>query len=560
MAGLRAVRGAPSDPVRSARWSGLPPPFRHALVGCTLLVGLAALSAAMVAPRPAQIATTIIAFVSEITAASACFRSARHAAADDRRWRVLIGMFAAGLAGGALLTAVTFLNGDTIRSATTSTLLGLIVFYGLALAGLLYLPADPVEGRSARGRDGGLDRWHVIVVLDSLLIVGSALLFEWGTSLAAIVRASAPDPAQLLAALVHQLTVLVLVTAVLLIAAFRRPRSPATLALLGGGLLGYALTNSIYVYRYAHGDYDLPAWSLLPLIVSLQLITLAALAPASAAVDRNTTAEPGPRAMWVHTALPYAVLAAAGLVPVGKLVAGGPLDPVEAYGAVSLLVLAFTRQMITLAENTRLLVEVREREKQLNYQAFHDPLTGLANRALFARRLRHEVDPGVEPRGDDTATGGQAAVSVLFVDLDQFKRVNDTFGHAIGDELLKITAGRLRAGTRANDLVARLGGDEFAVILDGSGPDDPVRVAQRLAATVQTPCQLAGQTFQPRASLGLVTLDPDTRPMTPDSLLHQADLAMYAAKRADTTKLVIYNGRLGVHPGRDPPQIHWTPN
>ncbi|KPM54090.1 GGDEF domain-containing protein [Frankia sp. CcI49] len=546
--------------MRSAGWSGIPPPLRHALVGCALLVGLAALSAALLAPGPAGTATTVVAFVSEVTAAAACFWSARHAAVDDRRWRVLIGMFAAGLAGGALLTTVILLNGDTIRSAATSAFLGLIAFYGLALAGLLYLPTYPVEGRSARGRDGGLNRWHVIVVLDSLLIVGSVLLFEWGTSLAAIVRASSPDPAQLLVALVHQLTALVLATAVLLIATFRRPRSPATLALLGGGLLGYALTNSINVYRYAHGHYDLPAWSLMPLIVSLQLITLAALAPASAAVDRNTTVEPGPRAMWAHTALPYAVLAVTGLVPLGKLVAGVPLNPVEAYGAVSLLVLAFTRQMITLAENTRLLAEVREREKQLNYQAFHDPLTGLANRALFARRLRHEVDPGTEARGGDTATGGQAAVSVLFVDLDQFKRVNDTFGHAIGDELLKITAARLRAGTRANDLVARLGGDEFAVILDGSGPDDPVHVAQRLAITVQTPCQLAGQTFQPRASLGLVTLDPDTWPMTPDSLLHQADLAMYAAKRADTTKLVIYNRRLGVHPGRDPPQIHWTPS
>ncbi|EFC80479.1 GGDEF domain-containing protein [Parafrankia sp. EUN1f] len=538
----------------------MPPPFRHVLVGCSLLVGLAALSAALLARGPAQITATIIAFASEVTAASACFWSARHAAADDRRWRVLIGMFAAGLAAGALITAVILLNGDTIRSAATSTFLGLIVFYGLALAGLLYLPTDPVEGRIARGRYDGLVRWHVIVVLDSLLIVGSVLLFEWGTSLAAIVRASAPDPAQLLAALVHQLAVLVLTAAVLLIAAFRRPRSPATLALLGGGLLGYALTNSINVYRYAHGDYDLPAWSLMPLIVSLQLITLAALAPARAAVDRTTTVEPGPRAMWAHTALPYAVLAVTGLVPVGKLVAGVPLDPVETYGAVSLLVLAFTRQMITLAENTRLLAEVREREKQLNYQAFHDPLTGLANRALFARRLRREVDPGVEPRGDDTATGGQAAVSVLFVDLDQFKRVNDTFGHATGDELLRIIAARLRAGTRANDTVARLGGDEFAVILDGSGPDDPVNVAQRLATAVQTPCQLAGQIFQPRASLGLVTLEADTRPITPDSLLHQADLAMYAAKRADTTKLVIYDRRLGVRPGRDPPQNHWTPS
>ncbi|MCK9904736.1 GGDEF domain-containing protein [Frankia sp. Cpl3] len=528
----------------------MPRSFRRALVGCPLLVGLAAVFAALLDPGPAVIATTVVAFVSEVTAALACFWSARHAAAGDRRWRVLIGMFAVGLAGGALLTAVTLLKGDSIRSSVTSEYLGLIAFYGLALAGLLCLPTHPVDGRGVHGRGSDLTRWYAIVVLDSALIVGSILLFEWGTSLEAIARASAPDPVQLLIALVHQLTMLALAATVLLIATFRRPRSPTTLALLGGGLLAYSLTGSIHVYRFAHGHYDLPAWSLIPLIVSLQLITLAALAPVRGPVEQHTAAEAGPRSMWAHTALPYAVLGVTSLLPLGKLVAGTPLNRVEAYGAVSLLLLAFTRQMITMAENTRLLAEVRKREKQLNYQAFHDPLTGLANRALFARRLQHEVDPDIEPGNDATPTGSQAAVSVLCLDLDQFKRVNDTFGHAIGDELLKIIAGRLRAGIGTNDTVARLGGDEFAVIIDSSGPDEPVHVAQRLAAAVQTPCHLAGRTYLPHASLGLVTLDPDARPVSPDSLLHQADLAMYAAKRTKTGRLVVYDRHLvrGDHP------------
>ncbi|WP_347177118.1 GGDEF domain-containing protein [Parafrankia sp. EAN1pec] len=534
----------------------MPRLFRYALAGCLLYVGLAAVFAALLAPGPAGIATTLVAFASEVTAAVACFWSARHAATDDRRWRVLIGMFVVGLAGGALITAVTLLKGDPITSAVTSEYLGLIVFYGLALAGLLCLPTYPVEGRGVRGRGGDLSRWHAIVALDSVLIVGSVLLLEWGTSLEAIARASGPDPAQLLGALVHQLSVLILAATVLLIATFRRPRSPATLALLGSGLLAYALMNIIVVYRFAHGHYDLPAWSLMPLVVSLQLIALAALAPVRGPVDRDSAAAPGPRAMWAHAALPYAVLGVTSLLPLGKLVAGTPLDRIEAYGAVSLLALAFTRQMITIAENTHLLTAVREREKQLHYQAFHDPLTGLANRALFARRLQREVDHGIEPRNDGAPTGGQAAVSVLFLDLDQFKRVNDTFGHATGDELLKIIAERLRAGTRANDTVARLGGDEFAVILDGAGPDKPVQMAERLAAAVQTPCQLAGQTYLPRASLGLVTLDPDARPASPDSLLHQADLAMYAAKRAQTSRLVVYDRHLTVRRGRDQPYRH----
>jgi diguanylate cyclase (GGDEF)-like protein len=367
---------------------------------------------------------------------------------------------------------------------------------------------------------------------------------EWGTLLGPIVQAGAVAPGWFLVCLFHMAGALILASAVVLIATFRRPRSPTTLAFLGTGLLTFALSTNIFLYRVAQGKLDSPPWTQLAYALAFLLIFLAVLVPVPAPTWAATPAPLGPRAMWVHAVLPYLTLGAAGLVVVGKLLTTTPLDRFEAYGMVGLLLVALIRQMITLAENTWLLSEIREREQQLRYQAFHDPLTGLANRALFNRRLQRAMAPAP---GDDFDNGAAEPVSVLFLDLDEFKWVNDAYGHAVGDELLRISADRLRAGTRAVDTVARLGGDEFAVILDGAGPEHPRQIGERLAMAVQTPCLLAGRPYTPRASLGLVTLDEAAhRPDSPELLLHHADLAMYAAKRARSGGLVVYQPGLPI--------------
>nr|WP_312630286.1 GGDEF domain-containing protein [Pseudofrankia sp. BMG5.37] len=381
-------------------------------------------------------------------------------------------------------------------------------------------------------------------MLDCVLIVGSIVLLEWGTVLAAVVRAGGTDLMQFLLDLGQLVAVLILVAVVVLIASFRRPRSPATFALLGTGLLAHGLAVNVFVYRAALGKIDFSSRTMAMFGLAPLLFLLAALVPVPGGTRHEGPAPPSPRAMWAHAMLPYVVLGAAGLLVVGKLSAGVRLDRFETYGMTGLLLVALGRQMLTLAENTRLLAEVRDRERQLHHQAFHDPLTGLANRALFTQRLQQTVAHDT----DDVREG--SSLSVLFLDLDEFKRVNDTFGHAAGDELLKISAERLRAGTRAVDTVARLGGDEFAVILDGGGPDNPRNVGERLAAAIQMPCLLAGRPYTPRASLGLVTVDSATRPTSPDILLHQADQAMYAAKRKRAGRLEVYQPDPA--PGRPP--------
>ena len=168
-----------------------------------------------------------------------------------------------------------------------------------------------------------------------------------------------------------------------------------------------------------------------------------------------------------------------------------------------------------------LAVDVTERrgmEARLRQQAFHDGLTGLANRALFTDRVEHAL-----------ARGGRAAPpTVLFLDLDGFKRVNDSLGHAAGDELLRQVAGRLVATLRGGDTVARLGGDEFAVLLDPVTPEGAAdEVAGRVLAALGVPITVAGREVRVGGSVGIATHRPGA---TAGDLLRDADAAMYAAK------------------------------
>ncbi|MCY1137129.1 sensor domain-containing diguanylate cyclase [Actinoplanes sp. Pm04-4] len=170
---------------------------------------------------------------------------------------------------------------------------------------------------------------------------------------------------------------------------------------------------------------------------------------------------------------------------------------------------------------------LREREQELHHLAFHDPLTGLANRLLFYDRLTHAV----ATRG---RTGGRLAV--LFIDLDGFKEVNDRLGHNAGDLVLRTVGDRLRTSLRAADTVARFGGDEFAVILeDIESPADARSAAERVIAGVRAPIDVNGEEARVSASIGIAVSDRDS---TADDLVGQADAAMYAAKNAGKNRYV----------------------
>jgi diguanylate cyclase (GGDEF)-like protein/PAS domain S-box-containing protein len=160
-------------------------------------------------------------------------------------------------------------------------------------------------------------------------------------------------------------------------------------------------------------------------------------------------------------------------------------------------------------------------EDQLKHQAFHDSLTGLANRALFANRVQHLLE-----RRHWNGVG----CAVFFLDLDDFKTVNDSLGHAAGDELLRAVADRLRNHMRAGDTAARLGGDEFALLLEELVDEREVlAAADRILGALQAPFAVQGKEVVARASIGIALPDLD-RPQEADELLRNADMAMYTAK------------------------------
>jgi diguanylate cyclase len=193
-----------------------------------------------------------------------------------------------------------------------------------------------------------------------------------------------------------------------------------------------------------------------------------------------------------------------------------------AGGALVLCAAVVARQVASLWENSRLLRVNRDLAGRLHHQAYHDDLTGLANRALFTQRVAEAV-------GQTRLDGSTAAV--LFVDLDDFKIVNDSLGHQIGDELLAAVAARLHATVPVSGSLGRLGGDEFALLALAYGDrtdHQAYGLAGQVVAALRTPFAVSGRSVDIRASIGIATATGGEPGVA--ELLRNADLAMYAAK------------------------------
>jgi diguanylate cyclase (GGDEF)-like protein/PAS domain S-box-containing protein len=189
-----------------------------------------------------------------------------------------------------------------------------------------------------------------------------------------------------------------------------------------------------------------------------------------------------------------------------------------------------------------ILVDISDRkrlEDQLRHQALHDPLTGLPNRVLFADRLSHALvrrgNPGI-------------GLAVLFVDLDDFKDINDSLGHAVGDELLRLVGARLSSVIRAEDTVGRLGGDEFAFLLEEATPEQAKGAAARIIRALGQPFELGPSIATLTASIGIATrerLAHDGDPTdSAEDLLRDADTAMYAAKAIGKGRVQVFDRRM----------------
>jgi len=175
------------------------------------------------------------------------------------------------------------------------------------------------------------------------------------------------------------------------------------------------------------------------------------------------------------------------------------------------------------------ITERKQMEEQLQHQALHDPLTGLPNRVLFTDRLRQALARAWRRR---------QPLAVMFMDLDNFKVINDSLGHETGDKLLVMANERIRSFLRPEDTVARLGGDEFVFLLEDAGLDGASRIAERILEMLRRPFYVGGRDLFVTASIGIAIADGGGRRST--DLLRDADLAMYRAKHSGKARYAVF--------------------
>jgi diguanylate cyclase (GGDEF)-like protein len=472
-----------------------------------------------------------------VLAAVVCFAAGRDRSGHRPHWRILLGTGLAGFAAVRLWWTVSDVLEPTRAVAADIADIGVLVlpvFTVLALvAGSMALPR-PVQASLRRDR--------IVLVIDSVLIAGSLLALVWSAVPRRIFHEVGENPWVVgFAAAYPVADLLIAVMVVLLLAtrpASRAARAPLRLTALAMLVLGVSDT-----LRLLQLSSDVPSpvesagYLLGPALLALAAISNPGLADPS--LDEHAEAE------WLHLLLPYVPVVATGVVIAVRTGTGGQLTSYEAYLGWLGLGLVVARQMFTIVDNTVLLARVSEGQQRLHHQAYHDSLTGLANRALFRERLVLALD-AYRHRG--------VPVALLFADLDDFKLINDSFGHAMGDRLLRAIGDRLVAAVGPGALVARLGGDEFAVLLDHRAADaEPA--GHRILAALREPFVIDGHTVGVSASLGLVVPEPGDPELSADTLLRRADAAMYVSKRRGKNALARYSGGADGGPNADLPHL-----
>lgn len=435
-----------------------------------------------------------------VFAAVAAICSAAAAARTRARLRSAWTALTVGLSGWAVGEAIWSyyeLSGARQTPFPSVADVGFLLFPAGAATALLLFPS----GHSAHAR--------VRMILDGALVAGSLFVASWVTALGSVYRAGADGRLAFGVSLAYPIADLITVTMTVLIVA-RAQAHRTALGLLGTGIVLMGIADSGFAYLTATGAYRSGNMVDLGWAAAFGVLARAARSTTPAEPDEQRAVVPGRVRVW----LPYVPSVLVGAIGGRQFMPSLHSGPMPAVGLLLVLTL-LVRQLIVLAENRRLLVVVTA-------QAFRDPLTGLVNRALFVDRLT---------RAAARRQRVPAPFSVLMLDVDRFKQINDTLGHAAGDQLLVQIGERLNGALRATDTIARLGGDEFAVIIE-----DDAATARSLAVRVteafSAPFVLDGNARSVRPSVGLATASADETDICVDDLLKEADHAMYTAKRA----------------------------
>ncbi len=467
-------------------------------IAATLLVGSVTAFAALLGSSsggPARLVRDLILFnLAHLAAACLCWWPRVETVRHRRAWRLLTIALLLSVAGNIFFTL--------IPGATLTPALG-----APAISDLFYLSSYPVMNIAAillvreRGR-------HIVsaVWLDGLVIGLSAATVSAALVLAPLLRLESLTTPQAVTDLAYPLADLTLLIVLATVAGMTRLRLDPRLALLGFGLGLILVTDLAYLAldlsrSYREGD-------------PVDLGWLLALLPLAGRLPPRARSLPDPNRQT--TPIERAAIAApttAALIALAVLTSGyyTALPPAAGALAGACILVALVRAALTLHQ-LQALPEARR-------QARTDPLTDVAN-----RRHLHEWCGRLLTRPD------AAPVTLLMIDLDGFKFVNDHHGHPVGDALLVEVASRFAATMRHDDLLGRLGGDEFAAVLPRTTPRQARMVAQRMHAALTRPILVAGHAFRINASVGVSAAG---RPgMHPDLLFREADMAMYRAKKA----------------------------
>ncbi len=429
-----------------------------------------------------------------------------------RSWRLLALGAGAYLLGDVAQTVYELVGRKPYPSIADGLYLA---FYPLALAGLLSFPTMRRDRR---------ERLRVGLDLAVVALAGSGAVVYVVLGPTAV--AGGESPLQTLFSIAYPVgDMLLLVGLASVILRGSAPSAHRALHLMAAGLSVYVVADLVYGYMTLHSGYQGgdPVDALWMIAIALTAIAAAAQRP----VDRAEPLRPAhERVAW----LPYP---AAGIGLTSLVYAdrhteffAGTMMIVVAGGLVALRQYLAQRDLLGA-------------QRQLRHEALHDALTGLPNRVLVLDRAEQMLV---------RSQRGQGQVAALFLDLDGFKDINDTYGHSTGDRLLQTVAGRLASVVRGADTVGRLGGDEFVVLLDSPGRwANPADVAERLLAVLHEPIALGGgtngqngRTVALTASIGIAT-GPRA---SAEELLRDADIALYAAKEAGRNRALVFESSM----------------
>ncbi|MDR3573958.1 MAG: EAL domain-containing protein [Anaerolineaceae bacterium] len=501
-----------------------------------------------------DIATPLI----EFSAAGALFYGAHRSFSVSRR---------TGLAWTILALSVTsFAFGDTLW-AYLEAYLGqspfpsmadyfYIIFYPIFLAGVLILPTEPLTIREWVKRS-----------LDMGIVLLSAALAFWNLLIGPLNSANnaAPVINQILS-LSYPVGDFLLFWASLALIYYqsKRQRSSSTLLLVIGATI-MLVTDCIFGYENMLGSYVSGSILDFGWVVAFLAFGLAGILQANSLVSNERKSQPVQSTAlpsWISY-LPYVWLAGAYLLLLQSHSTPFPMDFFSLSLSIGIIIaLVVIRQLVETTENSNLnaqlrvallrlqqqanqqvetnqelQVEINERKKaeeQLTHDALHDSLTGLPNRVLFMDRLGRAIEYSKRQNHP---------FSVLFLDLDHFKVINDSMGHSAGDLLLITIAQRLKVSLRSSDTVARLGGDEFVILLEGTNDlESVISSANRVQVDLKIPFTLHNRKVFITASIGIVLSVSEYD--RPEEVLRDADLAMYRAKANGKARFEIFNADL----------------